>query len=177
MSKPLRLIIDMDDVMADTSQSILDLYFEYFGVKIAKSELLGTLRWNEELQEQYLTFRHRLFEPGFFRNVAVLPGAVEIIPQLQEKYEVFIVSAATEFPNSLKEKHEWLEQYFPSIHWKNLVLCGDKSIVSGDIMIDDHEKNLVTFNGRTLLFDAMHNQALKGYERVRNWKEIAELLL
>ncbi len=90
---------------------------------------------------------------------------------------MFVVSAATEFPNSLKEKHDWLEQYFPGIHWKNLVLCGDKSIVSGDIMIDDHEKNLITFNGRPLLFDAMHNQALQGYERVRNWEEVAALLL
>lgn len=174
---PERLIIDMDDVMADTSQSILNLYNSEYGTDVKKEELFGNTRWDDEILEGYLKVRHRLFEPGFFRNVGILPDAQEVVEKLHQHYEVFIVSAATEFPNSLKEKYEWLEEFFPFIHWKRLVLCGDKSIVQGDIMIDDHEKNLVSFQGRTLLFDAMHNQALQGYERVKSWKEIESLLL
>jgi 5'-nucleotidase len=177
MDTKKRVIIDMDDVMADTSQSILDLYNGHFGTTYQKKELLGNLRWDEELKEKYLTIRHRLFEPGFFRNVTVMPDAVEVIRELHDKYEVFIVSAATEFPNSLKEKYDWLEEYFPFVHWKNLVLCGDKSIVTGNIMIDDHEKNLISFKGERLLFDAIHNQALEGYRRVKNWEEIGVILL
>lgn len=177
MPETKRLIIDMDDVMADTSQSILNLYNTEFGTTYTKDQFWGNTLWDDQLKESYLTIRHRLYEPGFFRNAAVMPNAQEVIKTLQTKHEVFIVSAATEFPNSLKEKHEWLEEHFPYIHWKNLVLCGDKSIVKGDVMIDDHEKNLKVFDGQTLLFDAIHNQALEGYQRVKSWREIKQILI
>jgi 5'(3')-deoxyribonucleotidase len=101
-----------------------------------------------------------------------MPDAQDVVKELSVKHKVYIVSAATEFPNSLKEKHDWMAEHFPFISWKNFMLCGDKSIVKGDVMIDDHEKNLKTFDGETLLFDAMHNKLLAGYQRVYNWKEI-----
>lgn len=177
MPESKRLIIDMDDVMADTSQSILNLYNSEFNTSYHKEQFWGNNLWDDRLKENYLTVRHKLYEPGFFRNVTVMPDAIEVVKKLHEQHEVFIVSAATEFPNSLKEKHEWLEEHFPFIHWKNLVLCGDKSIVKGDVIIDDHEKNLKVFEGQTLLFDAIHNQSLVGYQRVKSWKEIAQELL
>jgi 5'(3')-deoxyribonucleotidase len=177
MPESKRLIIDMDDVMADTSQSILNLYNAEFGTSYHKDDFWGNSLWDDELKDNYLTIRHKLYEPGFFINVTVLPDAQEVIKQLHQHHEVFIVSAATEFPNSLKEKYEWIEEYFPFIHWKNLVLCGDKSIIKGDLMIDDHEKNLKVFEGQTMLFDAIHNQALRGYERVKDWRAIQKILL
>jgi len=82
-----------------------------------------------------------------------------------------------EFPNSLKEKHIWLEKNFPYILWKNMILCGDKSILKGDILIDDHLKNLSVFDGQTILFDAIHNRKTEGHQRVKSWKEVADILL
>ncbi len=172
-----RVIIDMDDVMADASKGILDMYNSHYQTNFQKSDFQKNTLWQDEVGIKYLKVRNGLFQPGFFRNLHVLPDSQEVIEKLQEKYEVFIVSAAMEFPNSLKEKHEWLEEHFPFIHWKNLVLCGDKSIVSGDIMIDDHEKNLISFKGECLLYDAIHNQPINDYKRVNNWKEIGEMLL
>ena len=52
------------------------------------------------------------------------------------------------------------------------MLCGDKSIISADYLIDDHEKNLKTFKGKTLMFDAIHNQQVEGYQRFKSWQEI-----
>ena len=51
--------------------------------------------------------------PGFFRNLPVMPDSIEVLGELNKVYEVFIVSAATEFPNSLKDKLDWLLQHFP----------------------------------------------------------------
>jgi 5'(3')-deoxyribonucleotidase len=89
---------------------------------------------------------------------------------------VFIVSAATEFPNSLEDKQAWLGDHFPFISWTNIMFCGHK-IVNTDIMIDDRTKNFTRFNGRKLLFTSPHNVKLTEYERVNNWKEVAEKLL
>jgi 5'(3')-deoxyribonucleotidase len=101
---------------------------------------------------------------------------VEVMKELQKKYEVFIVSAAMEFPNSLQDKYEWLADHFPFIGWQHILFCGHK-IVKTDIMIDDRIKNFVDFEGRKLLFSSPHNMLLTDYERVNTWKEVAGKLL
>ncbi|MCP9767698.1 5'-3'-deoxyribonucleotidase [Lacihabitans sp. LS3-19] len=166
------IIIDMDDVMADASAGILDVFNELNGTDLKKDFFKDKNFYDFMNSGKYLTYRDRLFDQGFFINLEVMPDAQEVIKELSEKHKVYIVSAATEFPNSLREKYDWMQKYFPFISWRNFMLCGDKSIVKGDVMIDDHEKNLKTFSGETLLFDAMHNQQLEGYHRVYNWQEI-----
>lgn len=172
-----RIAIDMDDVMAATAKKILSLYNTTFE-KNVKEEDFRKFSFHELIeQEKYQVIREEIFKVGFFRDIEVMPDAVEVVKALHDKYEVFIVSAATEFPNSLKEKLDWLNEHFPFISWKNTVFCGDKSIVTADFMIDDHEKNLKTFKGKPILFDAIHNQKVTVYQRFMNWKEISAFLL
>lgn len=168
----------MDDVLADTSTAILNLYNDKFGTTYQKEHFKNNDLWDTTVGPKYVAhIRQDLFQPGFFRNLTVLPDAQKVMKALHEQYEIFIVSAAMEFPNSLKEKLEWMEEHFEFIGWKNIVLCGDKSVTTGDFLIDDHEKNLKTFAGKPLLFDAMHNQQTQGYDRMENWQQIGELLL
>ena len=89
-----------------------------------------------------------------------------------EDFDVYIASAAMEFPLSLFEKKEWLEEYFPSISWKNIVFCGDKHIIRTDYLIDDHLKNLDYFPGIPLMFTASHNVQFTHHQRVNNWEEV-----
>ena len=95
---------------------------------------------------------------------------------MQEKHEVYIVSAAMEFPKSLEDKYEWLAEHFPFISWKNIMFCGEK-IVSTDVMIDDRAKNFIGFAGRPLLFTSPHNLLLTEYERVDNWQQVLDKLM
>lgn len=97
--------------------------------------------------------------------------------QLNKKYELFIVSAAMEFPQSLNEKLEWLKEHFPFFTWKQLVFCGSKAVVHGDYMIDDLVHNLERFNGEKFIFTAPHNIHLNHFKRLNNWREVAETLL
>jgi 5'-nucleotidase len=82
-----------------------------------------------------------------------------------------------EFPNSLKDKYEWLMEHFPFFTWRQLALCGSKDLVFGDYMIDDHLKNLKGFKGKQYLFTAAHNLEVTGYDRINNWKEAAAIFL
>ena len=113
---------------------------------------------------------------GFFRTLPVIPGAVAALERLVKKYEVYIVSAAMEFPQSLSEKLGWLGQHFPFISWRNIIFCGDKSIIGTDIMIDDHLKNLDVFKGETYLFTASHNVNVTKHTRLNNWEEAVKVL-
>ncbi|WP_212000593.1 5'(3')-deoxyribonucleotidase [Chitinophaga sp. HK235] len=169
-----RIAIDMDNVMADITTHYLTYYEAENGIKLNPDDLQGVPE-GEALPEGMV--RRFLNTPGFFRTAPVMPGSQEVIKALCEKYEVFIVSAAMEFPLSLKEKLEWLNEHYPFISWHNIVFCGSKTIVEADYMIDDHDKNLRHFKGERLLFTAPHNINLTDYKRVNNWEEVAEELL
>jgi 5'-nucleotidase len=171
-----RLIIDMDDVLADTGAKILQIFNDTNNLNVTKEYFEDKDFYATIKSDQYVSYRDRLFEPGFFRDLEVFPDAKEVVKELYEKYEIYIVSAAMEFPTSLYDKYEWMAEHFPYISWRNIVFCGDKSIVHGEIMIDDHARNFANFEGEKLLFHSMHNTQVQGYKRVKNWKEIYEIL-
>jgi len=102
-----------------------------------------------------------------------MEDSVEVLKQLNERYEIYIVSAAVEFPNSLKDKHDWLMEHFPFFTWKQLVLCGEKKMIAGDFMIDDHASHLEHFKGKPYLYSAPHNLNENRFTRLHNWLEIA----
>ncbi len=171
-----RIAIDMDDVLADATLRFLEYLEERTGTRIEKAALWGK-DWAEVTDIHRETIREWLFEPGFFRGMQVIPDSQEVVRKLQERYEVFIVSAAMEFPLSLHEKLAWMGEHFPFIDWRYIVFCGHKYMIKADYLIDDHEKNLRVFEGKPLLFSAPHNANLTGYTRVASWREVHELLL
>ena len=167
-----RIAIDMDDVMAAAGKKILATYNNIIGTDFSETDFEGK-GYYEILDEKHSSvIRAEILKPGFFIDMEVMPDAVEVIKKLHERFDIFVVSAATEFPNSLKEKIDWLAEHFPFISWKNIVLCGDKTIISADFLIDDHEKNLRPFKGKALMFDAIHNQKVEGFQRFKSWRAI-----
>lgn len=172
-----RILIDMDDVMADTGQKVIDMINNINGTDHTKTNLIVDAARYKLFNQQYLAFRPYLLEKGFFRHIPVMTDAKDVIKKLHEKYEIFVVSAANEFPTSLSEKLEWLDDHFPFIGWKYTVFCGHKWMIKADFIIDDHQKNLVQFEGKALLFDAIHNQEVDDYQRVMSWKDVERILL
>ncbi len=88
------------------------------------------------------------------------------------EHDVFIVSAAMEIPESFAAKHRWLQTHFPFIPGRNVVFCGDKSVVDADYLIDDEARHFAGFGGAGLLFSAPHNLSETRYRRIGNWLQI-----
>ncbi|WP_423149504.1 5' nucleotidase, NT5C type [Rubrolithibacter danxiaensis] len=168
------IAIDMDNVIADVETHFIDWYEREFGLRIKKEDMHG-MSETEAFPDKEAIWRF-LFTPGFFRTVPVMPGAQEAVKKLMENFEVYIVSAAMEFPQSLPEKHEWLQEHFPFISWRNIIFCGDKSIIATDFMIDDHMKNLSCCRGKGIMFTASHNIKLDHDCRVNSWQEALDFL-
>lgn len=169
-----RLIVDMDGVLANVYEQFLNFEEKEFGFRQPMENLLGKREADVFKNEKvYVNSK------GFFRTVPLMKGSVDAVKELNKKYELFIVSAAMEFPNSLSEKYEWLSEYFPFISWKQIVFCGLKTVIRGDIMIDDYFKNLDHFTGETILFTQPHNIGMddKVHKRVSSWNEALQLLL
>lgn len=168
-----RIAVDMDGVLADVYSQFIAYHEKESGIRLVREHLDGLPEF-EAFPHGYLHANTK----GFFRTIPVVSGSRDVLERLNQKYEVFIVSAALEFPKSLEDKREWLKEHFPFIHWKQIVFCGSKEIVKADIMIDDHLKNLDKFEGDTFLFTQPHNRRIQtAHRRVDSWEEIAELLL
>lgn len=168
------IAIDMDNVIADIETQAISWYYEKHGVSIERESLHGKPEGEAFPDKEKV--RQFLFTPGFFRNTPVMEGAQEAVSKLNRDFDIFIVSAAMEFPQSLSEKYDWLKEHFPFISWKNIIFCGDKSIIDTDFMIDDHLKNLNYCKGRGILYTACHNMALDYEVRVNDWSEAVEYL-
>jgi len=168
------IAIDMDGVLADVYQQFIDMHFTESGTILQRRDMVGL--------PEAKAFPHLLKHvntKGFFETAPLIPGGHQVVKELSTHYKIFIVSAATEFPLSLTEKHTWLNKYFPFISWQQMVFCGSKEIIKTDIMIDDHFKNLDGFDGKTFLFTQPHNEKSSPgkHERVNNWDEIRKILL
>lgn len=163
----------MDGVIADTTTHFIYWYEKEFGVRVEKEAFHGVPE-SEALPDNAV--RKFVYAPNFFRTLPVMPGAQEAVKKLMEDFEVYIVSAAMEFPQSLFEKRAWLEEHFPFVSWRNIIFCGDKSVIATDYMIDDHVKNLDVCKGKTFMFAAGHNVHIEHHRRVHDWQEVLELM-
>jgi len=176
MTKP-RIILDQDDVLANTHGKLAQIVHEQFGLDLPADAFHAQPFQNVLSAENQKRLYKIIRQPGFFTDIPVIEGAQEVVKALSDKYDIFIGTAAMEFPNSFREKYDWLKQHFEFIPVMNFVFCGDKSILHADYLIDDMPRNLKTFSGKGLLFNAPHNLTETAYDRVMNWQDIGARLL
>jgi len=166
----------MDEVISQFSLKCLELFnnecVEKYTVEDLQGKLLVELdaRFEEKLD-------HYLGNDSFFLELDVVKDSQVIIQRLSAHFEIYIVTAAMEFPSSLAPKYQWLKKHFGFINENNFVFCGDKSIIHADYLIDDTPSNLDTFKGKGLLFTAPHNHEINGYTRLNNWLEVEEYFM
>ena len=173
----MTIFIDMDEVIADTYGAHINLYNKDFNAALTKADCAGGEVWQSVPAEHQENVRMHANQIGFFRNLKPIQNSQEVLKKLNKKYEIYIASAAMQFPNSLVEKSEWLDEYFSFIPWQRRILCGHKHVLNGDFLIDDRTYNLEHFQGRTLLFTSPHNIGMNGYDRVNNWNDVADKFL
>jgi 5'(3')-deoxyribonucleotidase len=168
-----RIAIDMDEVIADFTSKHLRLFNEKFNEHIQISELYG-----KKLRQLHPTLQHEITElirdPDFFRDLNPIINSQKVIKELSEHYEIFITTAAMEYPTSFTAKFEWLKEHFDFLNEMNIVFCGDKSIIYADYLIDDNVRHFEHFKGQGILFTAPHNVHEVGYVRVHNWLEVRD---
>jgi 5'-nucleotidase len=104
---------------------------------------------NKDLHQESIKFKYPWSDPGFFLNLSPLPSAIQSVNELASKYDVWFLSRPS-FKNthSYTEKAEWVKSHFGYEMQKKLILCGDKSLLKGRILIDDQDNaNQRMFDG------------------------------
>jgi len=172
-----RIAVDMDEVMADAVAEFLRRYKRDFDELVTEEELEGRRLWEVVPSDRHETLEEYLRTEDFFSVLAVMPHAQRVLRALQERYEVFIATAAMEVPTSFTAKYKWLEQHFPFIPASHIVFCGDKSIIRADYLIDDNPRQLYRFQGEGILYSSHHNVNVTGFRRVNNWLDVEKMFL
>lgn len=173
----IRIAIDMDDVLADTLSRFIDRYNAEFSESLTKSALLGVQLDEAVPSDRRSAVAAYPYDPKFFSDVDVFPQSQEVVRSLAKRYEVFIATAAMEYPPSFVAKFSWLQKNFPFIPSSHIVFCGDKSILAVDFLIDDNSRHFARLRGQGVLFEAPHNIYEENYPRVRDWYEVATYFL
>ena len=165
-----RICVDMDEVMADTLAEHLRRYNLTFDEEVPPGDLAGKGLWEIAPLDRQQQLRAFLDAEDFFEDLALMPGAQQVLERLSTRFEIFIATQAMAVPNSLGPKYRWLQRHFPFIPPSHYVFCGSKSILRADYLIDDQPRNLLRFEGQGLLYSAPHNLADTGFLRVNNWQ-------
>lgn len=166
-----RIAVDMDEVIADFVPKHINTFNRVYSENVRIEDLQG-----KHLRDLRPNMKSEILDlvrdPTFFRDLQPMQDSQRVLEKLARSYEIFITSAAMEFPTSFTAKYEWLKEFFPFISEMNYVFCGNKSVIYADYLIDDNARHFDRFNGRGILYSAPHNIHVTGYDRVSSWEEI-----
>ncbi|MEC5317653.1 5'-3'-deoxyribonucleotidase [Brenneria populi subsp. brevivirga] len=170
----VRIAVDMDEVIVDTFPALLDWYHEKYNYNISITDCIGKSFIDLFAPEHVETMEELLTDGAFFGALPVMNGAQTALKILSENFEIFLTTAAMEYPNSCEYKFRWLRDNMPFIDPLNIVFCGDKSIIHADYLIDDNVRHFKRFCGQGLLFTSPQNTMIEWTPRVNDWGEVLE---
>jgi len=107
---------------------------------------------------------------GIFRYAQPMPGAIEAVELLKDRYDLYIATAAPwKNPESAGDKLCWLQHYFGHQFAKKVCITHCKHLLIGDYLIDDRLTNgAAEFRGKHIHF---------GQSEFPNWLAVVNYLL
>ncbi len=172
----LRVLMDCDGPAADfTGHLLRSIGSSLTLADITDWDVFGFLE-EEQKKDAYRLLR----ESFFWRELPVVDGAREKIKAIKQAgHDIYWVT--TSWPGCrtwASDREKWLKDHFGA-HYTRVVVCADKKVVAGDVIIDDKPENLEPWAeehkaGRALLFDAPYNKDSK-MERV-SWTNLPSFL-
>ena len=115
---------------------------------------------------------------SFWNTVQVSHEAVSTIESWVKHGHKVYLATASHFNNMLGYKiRKTLEPFNPKlINERNIIITQDKSIIRGDLMIDDCVGNLVEFNGVRICYAQPWNEKYIDILRYNDWDKINSIV-
>jgi 5'-nucleotidase len=175
----MRILIDMDGVLADFDGEFIkrwrERYPDQFHIPMQERTLFYVKdQYPQHLQPQVMEI---LLEPGFFREMMPIEGAREALIEMNAlRLEVFLcTSPFSPYQNCVLEKYQWVDNYLGPDWVNRIILTKDKTLVRGDILIDDKPQitGIDVPSWEHILYDRPYNQGVQKRRLTwKNWKKV-----
>ncbi len=110
---------------------------------------------------------------GFFSDLSPVQGGCEALEDMvAHGHTVFIcTSPISQYEHCVKEKYEWVERHLGRAWTRKVILTKDKTMVRGDILIDDWPviEGCTTPIWQHVLFDHPYNRHVQQKFRLLSW--------
>ena len=184
------IMIDMDEVIVvgNFSKFLIEFLGDVNFEKLNSQNRQDLIRGKEEEFKKIYKYKN-LYKNDRGDYIEPLPDCVNVVRELNEKYDVYIVTAyvwkenVIDAATNLKNKFEYLHYWFPFIDINNFIFMSNKTKIKYDIGIDDRASNLENCD-KKLLFTEFRNKKLtdeelesKAIVRVNNWLDVKRELL
>lgn len=176
----MKILVDMDDVLADFEGEFFRIYRQKHPDKpYILPEDRRLFRLTEEYPKNTAPYVKGVYlAPGFIKNLPPIAGGLDALLEMEEKgHQVMIcTSPLYDYENCVLEKFEWMDRYLGKEWSSKIILTKDKTLVKGDILIDD--KPLITGKctpeWEHVLYTKPYNQHIADKRRLTwdNWKEV-----
>lgn len=166
-----KIAIDLDTTLNNLEEVWLNRYNEDYDDNLKE---FG--HWNVEKnikKECGIKIYDYLLEPNFFYNLNIKPNAKNVVEKLNNKHELYIVTAY--HPATCVDKVKWVNKHLPFFNSKNVIFCNNKSLINADYLIDDGPHNILGFKQKSIIIDMPYNRHVKLNDRrvrVNNWLDI-----
>lgn len=173
--KRLTILIDMDDVLEDLVGCWISELNRKHGTTVTIEDVTDwkIAKFFPTLSSEELYAP--LFDPDMWSRLEAMPNAPEIVRRLVDDGHTIRVVTATHYGTVLPKMKRFLSMY-PFLKWEDVIIASDKSMIVGDVIIDDGTHNLETASCAKILFDRPHNRSYdaeaNGMIRVKSWEEI-----
>ena len=172
-----RIAVDLDEVTADTVSKRLQRYRLDYGEELTRDQIHGKQIRDAIPSDRSKAVEACLDEPGFSRDIPIMPGARAVLEELATRFDILIATSAMDHPVSLYDRYLWLQEFLPFLSDRNYMFCGSKRYIRADYLVDDSPRNLDLFAGTGILFHAHHNIHESRFPRMRNWEEVRSYFL
>lgn len=179
----MRILVDRDNVLADFERSVLQAFQSRHPERMS---IPLEQRTTFHIQDQYPIEVRPLIEEiylsqGFYAGLPPVPGSLEALFELgTSHHETYIcTSPLLKNPYCIPEKYEWVRKHLGKEWVEKIIVCKDKTIIQGDVLIDDKPEvsGVQQPTWEHILHSQPYNRHVTSKKRLdwQNWRSVLNL--
>lgn len=179
MKQKLKILCDVDNIIGNLCEAVLSVYNEDSGDDLKISDIHEYYIENFVKSQYKEGFKHYFLDKRVWKRMKYIDGCREYIAKIFNDGHDIYFCTKTEMKNAPK-KENYLQKTFPYLNIrKKLIVCPDKTMIRGDVLIDDCVSN---FGGQkySIILDSPWNREFqvdrKTNFRAKSWKEIYNII-
>jgi 5'(3')-deoxyribonucleotidase len=159
------IAFDVDSVLFPINElCVLPYLRDAHGILMTKDQITAFDYGNKTIQKwAYEVFRRSDLYDGHLPD----PDALAVLTDLRKRHRVIAVSSP--FRGHASSKWAFCQRF--GFDHEDIVLCGDKTLVGFDLLVDDRPRTLMEVGSRrALVFDQPWNRGeLLWFDRIHGW--------